>query len=98
MRSFRILAVSICLISFPLCASATIQFIKNTVLNGHFYNAGDTYTFSAADEATQVAAGNAVYVPIPQPGLLANVFAAASILRARDYGILPTNTAAQNDV
>src|SRR5437763_15863011 len=31
------------------------------------------------------------------PGTLANTLSAASILRARDYGILPTNTAAQND-
>src|SRR5205814_295829 len=28
---------------------------------------------------------------------LTNVYAAASILRARDYGILPTNSSGQND-
>jgi hypothetical protein len=39
----------------------TINFIANTIVNGKMYPLGDTSTFSAAAEATQVAAGTAIY-------------------------------------
>lgn len=40
---------------------------------------------------SQIGGGGVSYIP------LANVYANASILRARDYNILPSNTATQND-
>lgn len=44
----------------------TIRFARNTLLSGHMYLTGDTVTFAPADEATQVAAGNAIYAVPPQ--------------------------------
>lgn len=40
-----------------------IQFVQNTLLNSHLYMAGEVYSFTAAQEATQITAGNAVSYP-----------------------------------
>lgn len=41
----------------------TILFTANTLINSKVYHAGGKYNFAAADEATQVAAGAAIYWP-----------------------------------
>lgn len=44
----------------------TVRFLSNTLLKGRIYPAGETDTFAPSDEATQVAAGNAVYAVAAQ--------------------------------
>jgi hypothetical protein len=43
----------------------TILFTANTLINGKIYEAGGKYAFTAAAEATQVAANTAIYWPPP---------------------------------
>lgn len=45
----------------------TIQFIQNALINNHVYQLGEIYNFTAAQEATQIAAGTAVSYPPSAP-------------------------------
>lgn len=66
----------------------TIQFTRNTLLNSHVYQAGEIYNFTAAQEATQIAAGNAIAYPVQ----VATATAVTPALAARRVA----NTAAFN--